>query len=130
MRKDWLSAAAGSPQSISLSGTGTALAAVSLSSTSLSFGSEKVGLSTATQSVTMTNTGSSTLTISSITVTGGNAADYVFANSCGSSLAAGANCTIHGHFSPQTAGSLPATITLTDSASRSPQTIALSGTGD
>jgi hypothetical protein len=53
----------------------------------------------------------------------------VFANSCGSSLAIGANCTIHGHFTPTATGALTAAVTITDSASGSPQSISLSGTG-
>jgi hypothetical protein len=77
----------------------------------------------------MTNTGSATLTIASIAVTGADASSFVFANTCGSSLAVGANCTIHGHFAPTTTGALTAAVTITDSAAGSPQSIALSGTG-
>jgi hypothetical protein len=120
---------AGSPQSISLTGTGTTPNPVTLSATSLSFGTEPVGDMTASQTVTMTNSGSATLNITSITVTGANATSFDFANSCGTTLAAGANCIIHGHFAPTTTGSLPATIKITDNATNSPQTIALSGTG-
>jgi hypothetical protein len=122
--------ASNSPQTISLSGTGvTAPAAVSLSATSLDFGSESDGLTTASQQVTLTNTGSATLTFSSIVLTGANTSQYDFANSCGTSLAGGHFCYIHGHFSPTQTGSLPASIVITDNASDSPQTIAISGTG-
>jgi subtilase family serine protease len=121
--------ASGSPQAISLSGTGVSATTVSLSSTSLSFGYQEVSTTSLSQSVTLTNTGSSVLAINSIAVTGTNASSFVFANSCGSSLAIGANCTIHGHFTPAAAGALTAAITITDSASGSPQTISLSGTG-
>jgi hypothetical protein len=122
--------ASDSPQSVTLSGTGGGSPAVSLSSTSLSFGTQAVGTLSASQTVTLTNTGSATLTISSISVTGAGASSFGFANNCGTSLAAGANCTIHGHFAPTTTGALTASVTITDSASNSPQTIALSGTGD
>jgi hypothetical protein len=122
--------ASDSPQSIALSGTGVALApAVTLSATSLSFGSQNVGTSSASQSVTLTNTGSATLNIGSITVTGVNASSYVFVSSCGSTLAPGSNCTIHGHFAPTTSGSLTAAITITDNAGDSPESVSLSGTG-
>ena len=117
-----------SPQSIALSGTGLA-PAVSLSATSLSFGSENLLTTSGSQSVTMTNTGTAALSITSIAVTGTNASSFVFVNSCGSSLAAGANCAIHGHFTPTTAGALTAAITITDNATDSPQSIILSGTG-
>jgi hypothetical protein len=122
--------ATNSPQSISLSGTGVAPPAVSLSASSLSFGSQHVGSTSASQSVTLTNTGVGPLTITSIVVTGADASSFVFANSCGTSVAAGASCTIHGHFTPAATGALTATITITDNASGSPQSIALSGIGN
>jgi hypothetical protein len=122
--------ATGSPQSIALSGTGVAPAVpVTLSAASLSFPATKVGSSSASQSVTMTNTGTAALTITSIAVTGTNASSFVFANTCGASLAVGDSCTIHGHFAPTATGALKAAVTITDSAMGSPQNIALSGTG-
>ena len=121
--------ATGALHSITLSGTGSAALTVSLSATSLSYGSVFRGQSSAPQSVTLTNTGAGAVTITSIAVTGSGASSYVFANNCGASLAAGANCIIHGHFAPTTSGSLSATITITDNATGSPQTITLSGTG-
>jgi len=122
--------ASGSPQSITLTGTGVSAGpAVSLTATSLSFGTESVGSATGSQTVTLTNSGGATLTFTSIAVTGTNSTSFVFANSCGTSLAAGANCTIHGHFAPTTTGALTAAITISDNASNSPQNIALSGTG-
>jgi len=120
--------AAGSPQSISLSGTGVE-PPVTLSATSLSFGSVNVGSSSGSQSVTLTNSGTAALSVTSIAVTGANASSFVFANSCGTSVAVGASCTIHGHFAPTATGALTAAITITDSATSSPQSIALSGTG-
>ncbi len=121
--------ASGSPQSISLSGTGVSPTTVSLSSTSLSFGYQEVSTTSASQSVTLTNTGSSILAITSIAAAGTGASSFVFANNCGSSLAVDASCTIHGHFTPTTTGALTAAITITDTATGSPQNIALSGTG-
>jgi len=120
--------AGGSPQSITVSGTGVGPAA-SLSATSLAYGTVKVGTASGSQTVTLTNNGSATLTITSIALTGADAGSFVFANSCGTSLAAGANCTIHGHFAPTATGALTAAITITDNAGGSPQSIALSGTG-
>jgi hypothetical protein len=105
------------------------VAPVTLSASSLSFGSVAVGASSSSQTVTLTNNSSSAVTFSSIAVTGTNASSFIFANSCGTSLAAGANCTIHGHFTPSTTGALTASITITDSASNSPQTVSLTGTG-
>jgi hypothetical protein len=63
-------------------------------------------------------------------LTGADASSFDFANSCGTSLAAGANCTIHGHFAPTASGVLTAAVTITYSgAGGSPLSIALSGTG-
>ena len=116
-----------SPQTITLSGTG--VSPVTLSATSLSFPATKVGTSSTSLSVTMTNIGSVALSITSITVTGTDVSSFVFANSCGTSLAAGASCTIHGHFAPTTTGAFIAAIKISDSSADSPQAIALSGTG-
>ena len=110
-------------------GGASSLPTVSLSATSLAFGSVAVGQTSGSQSVTLTNTGSAALSVTSISLTGTGASSFVFANSCGTSLAAGANCTIHGHFGPTAAGAVTAAITITDNASNSPQTITLSGTG-
>ena len=114
----------GAPQHIALSGTGEEAIA------SLSFGTQKVGTASASQSVTLSNTGNEALSITSIAVTGADASSFAFANNCGTSLAAKASCTIHGHFAPKTAGALTASITIKDNASGSPQSIALSGDGD
>jgi len=120
-----------SPQTIALTGKGVAAATpVTLSPASLSFSSVTVGTISGSQTVTITNTGAATLTITSIAVTGTNASQFVFANSCGTTLAVGAACTVHGHFAPTATGAMTAAITITDSAAGSPQTIALSGTGD
>ncbi len=118
----------GSPQAIGLSGTGTATG-VSLSPGSLSFGNQSVGTTSATQTVTLTNGGNAALTITSLTVTGTNASDFAQTNTCGSSVAAGGNCTISVSFKPSVAGSETASVTITDNASSSPQAASLSGTG-
>ena len=120
--------AGSSPQTIALSGTGVGRQ-VTLSVTSISFGTTAVGALSASQWVAMTNTGTVPLSIGSINVTGANAAHFVFGNTCGSSLAVGASCFIHGHFQPTAKGTFAATVTIADSATGSPQTIALSGTG-
>ncbi len=125
--------ASGSPQSVSLSGTGVQPApGVNLSPTSLSFGNQNVGTTSAAQTVTLTNNGTSALTITSIGVTGTNAADFAQTNTCPlspSTLAAGANCTISVTFTPTATGTRTASLSVADNASGSPQTVALSGTG-
>jgi hypothetical protein len=88
-----------------------------------------VQTASAPQQVTLTNTGSAPLTITNIVVTGTNLSAFVFPNPCGGSLAAGANCTIPGHFTPAGAGPMTATLTISDNASGSPQVVFLNGVG-
>jgi hypothetical protein len=120
--------AAGSPQTVSLSGTGTA-PAVGLSSASLSFGSQPVGTTSAVQTIIVTNTGNAPLLITSLAVTGIAANDFAETETCGSSVAAGAPCTIAVMFTPSAFGALFATLRITDNASGSPQTVGLFGLG-
>jgi len=122
--------ATGSPQSVSLSGTGgNTGAAASLSPISLTFSSQTVGTSSAAQTITLNNTGSASLSISSIALTGTNPSDFTQTNTCGSSVAAGGNCTISVTFTPAVTGTLTAAVTLSDNAAGSPQSVSLSGTG-
>ena len=123
--------ASNSPQGVALSGyapggTGT----VTTNPTSLSFGSVNVGSTSSTQNTTVTNSSGSSVTISSITITGTNAGDFLIASkSCGSSLANAASCGVSIQFKPTATGTRSATLTISDSATNSPQTVALSGTG-
>ncbi len=125
--------ATASPQSLPVSGTGTQPApAVTLNPTSLAFGNQRVGTTSGNQSVTVGNTGTAPLTISSIGITGTNAGDYAQGGDCPtapSTLAAGGSCTIQVSFSPSATGSRTASISVSDNASGSPHTVALSGTG-
>jgi hypothetical protein len=122
--------AAGSPQTVALSGTGTSTAGgASLSPTSLAFSKQPVEMTSAGQTVTLTNSGTTTLSISSFAVTGANSSDFVQNNNCGSSVAAGANCTIVVLFTPSASGARSAALSISDNATGSPQTVSLSGTG-
>jgi hypothetical protein len=123
--------ATGSPHAVTLTGAGTIATApvVSLSPSSLTF-SALSGTTSAAQSITLQNTGNATLNISSIVVGGTNAS--VFADTttgCGTALNAGASCTIAVTFSPTSASTYSATLTVADNASATPQSVALSGTG-
>src|SRR5207249_12185894 len=62
-------------------------------------------------------------------IPGADTGDLAQPTNCGSSLAAGAYCTINVTFTPSAGGTRTATLTGTDSASGSPQTASLSGTG-
>jgi FG-GAP-like repeat/Abnormal spindle-like microcephaly-assoc'd, ASPM-SPD-2-Hydin len=117
-----------SPQTVALSGSG-GLAAVQLSAPSIDFANEAVGNTSPAQTVTVTNAGYSVTNIRSISVTGTNASDFSETNTCGSSLAAGANCSISVTFTPAAMGARSAAVNIADDAPASPQTIALTGNG-
>jgi len=102
---------------------------VTLTPTSLSFGPQQVGTTSAPQTVVLTNTGGSTLTISSIGLSGANAADFSQNNNCPSELSAGGTCNTVVTFTPRATGTRTATLSFTDNAQGSPQTVPLSGTG-
>jgi hypothetical protein len=112
-----------SPEQVSLSGTGTAPVAAS-SRTSLAFGSQILNVP-ASNPVILSNTGDATLAISSIAAGG----DFNQTNDCGASLAPLAHCTITVTFQPTAVGARLGSLTFTDSAADSPQTVSLSGTG-
>lgn len=117
--------AGNSPQTVSLSGTG--IVPVTLSSTSLSFGTVLVGSSGTAPAVTLTNNQTVSLTNINISVTG---AAFSQVNTCGTSIAAGAQCTITITFTPTTSGAQTGMVIITDSASNSPQSISLKGSGE
>jgi hypothetical protein len=122
--------ASGSPQTVVLSGTGTVPAGVSLSPTTLSFGTQPVDTTSTAQTITLSNGGSAALSISGLTITGANSGDFVeVADTCGSVLVGGGNCTIGVAFTPSATGQRTATLSITDNASGSPQTATFTGTG-
>jgi Bacterial Ig-like domain (group 2)/Abnormal spindle-like microcephaly-assoc'd, ASPM-SPD-2-Hydin/Galactose oxidase, central domain/Protein of unknown function (DUF1573) len=98
----------------------------SLSTTSVNFGGQAVGTTSSTRTVRLTNTGTASLVISSITPP---SAPFVESNDCPSSLAQNTSCRISVTFSPSTIGAFSGSISISDNASGSPQTINLSGTG-
>jgi len=126
--------AAGSPQTSTLTGTGTPppAPAVTFAPNPVTFASATSGTTSAPTTVTLTNSGNAALTITGITIAGANPSDFALgtgSNACGSSLAAGASCSIYVTFTPASAASFAATLSVADNAAGSPQTDALSGTG-
>jgi hypothetical protein len=115
-----------SPQTVSLSGQATDL---SLASSSVNFGSQTVGTTSAPQNVTVTNVASTSVSITGISISGNDPADFAQTNTCGSSLAGGANCTISVTFTPSTTGSLSARVIIANNGGFSSLAIALKGNG-
>jgi hypothetical protein len=100
-------------------------AAVTLSPASLTFAAQPVGTTSAAQSLTLTDSGQSTLNLTSIVVSG----PFAETNTCGTSVAPTASCQISVTYSPTSAQNDSGAITITDNATGSPHTVALSGTG-
>ena len=107
---------------------------ISFVPTVLKFGKHLSGTK-ATKKVTVTNTGGATLNISNIAVTGTGFTLKTFHSQlvtpcvAGIALAPGASCVTKVAFSPTAPGSYSGTLTFTDNAPASPQSVPLSGTG-
>lgn len=97
----------------------------SLSQASLTFANLAVGSTSAAQVTTLTNERNTPLNIAGISASG----DFAETDNCGASLAAGVTCTINVTFTPTFPLSRVGSITITDDASNSPQTLTLSGVG-
>jgi archaellum component FlaF (FlaF/FlaG flagellin family) len=117
--------APGSPQTVPLTGNGLLAPVVTLVPTSLTFTGQAVGSTSAAQGVTLTNTGSAALNITSITISG----DFAETNTCGATVAPGNSCTISVTFTPTAAGNRYGSVTITDNAADSPETVLLAGNG-
>ena len=116
-----------SPQKISAKGTG--ISPVTFSPSSLTFGTVAVGTSSTPLSTTLTNRQGTALTISNISITGMNSSDFMQTNNCPTSVSPGGSCTITVTFRPLATGTRTSKVKVTDSASTSPQSVVLSGTG-
>jgi len=113
-----------SPQSVDLTGTGSA--PVLLEPTSENFGDVAKGTPSGTATITLANVQSVALSISSTTLSN---PDFTETNTCVPSLAPHSVCTISVIFTPSIAGAETATLTVNDSATNTPQTVALTGAG-
>jgi len=119
--------AAGRRQLVSLSGVGTV---VDLSPSSLNFGDQQKGTVSAPQAVTLTNLGSVALTISKVGLMGADARQFIETNNCGTSVAAGASCTIDVQFAPTEKGLITnVEVEVLDNGGGTFQLVTVSGTG-
>jgi uncharacterized repeat protein (TIGR03803 family) len=119
--------APGSPQGVALTGIIGSSAGVSFSPTTLTFPAQYVGTSGLPQTLTVTNIGNATLTISSAV---SSSSDFGTLSNCTNPVQPGSNCTIGVFFDPTASGARTGTLTLTDNATGSPQTVPLSGMGE
>jgi hypothetical protein len=107
-------------------GTGSS---VTVSPASLNFANQPFLVTSPALTATLTNNGTAQVNIGGIVVGGANAGDFIQSNNCGSTLAAESACTVTITFFPRLIAAETATVTITDNAGGSPQTLTLTGTG-
>jgi hypothetical protein len=96
-----------------------------VSPTSLTF-QTLVGQTSPPQRVSLKNTGDAELTITSISISG----DFALpTNHCAAGVKPGTHCDVYVTFTPKALETETGTLTFTDNASNSPQTVSLTGTG-
>jgi hypothetical protein len=123
-----------SPQNVPVTGNAV-YPALSPSSSHLDFGSQALGGSGAVQTLTLTSSGAAPLTIGNIALTGANAGDFVLSstdNCIAAPIGPGGSCTVSVGFKPgigghPATGLRSATLTITDNAADSPQSVSLNG---
>jgi len=103
--------------------------AASVSPTSLKFGTVPVGTTSAPLNTTLTNKGAVAFSVNSINLTGTYASWFAQTNNCPASLAAGASCTISMTFKPLAVASKSGKLSISTSATSTPLSVSLSGTG-
>jgi hypothetical protein len=114
-----------------VAGGGGGIATLAVTPTSLTFTNVTSGTNSATQTLTLTNSGSAAAT--GITVTSSSTARFNqvigATTDCGTTLAAGSNCTIRMRFSPNTVGRLVfGTLTITANVPVTGSPVQMSGT--
>jgi hypothetical protein len=96
----------------------------------VNFGNQVVGVLSHPLTTVLTNSTTNPLHVSSIKITGPNAAAFTESSpTCASAIAVGASCTISVEFKAAAVGPETATLTVTDDAANNPQTVVLQGTG-
>src|SRR5256712_675805 len=126
--------APGSPQSVSLTGTGITPPTATPSATSSAFGNQRDGTTTAAQNLTLTNNGGTPLNLTSITISEAQVAVFVFNDATTTeiytlSLHDALPIFLNLTFTPTAASARTATVTITDDAASSPQSVSLAGMG-
>jgi len=112
--------------------TATPTLNLNVSPASVNFGKVKSGHSSSSVTITLSNPASgSTQTISSVLLATGTQFS-ISSNTCtaGKQLTSGTSCTTSVAFGPPSTGAKSDTLTFTDTAANSPQTVSLSGTGN
>jgi hypothetical protein len=122
----------GSPQSVPLAGLGVSAGPnVTVSPVGVNFGTQLVGTTSSVQGLLVFNYGAASLSIFSVVMSSGPFS--VTENGCqptpNLSYGSGSSCYINVAFTPDASGPVTGTISISDDAAGSPQTVSLSGTG-
>ena len=120
--------ATGSPQTVALTGTGVN-GQFTVAPASLNFGTVVINTTSPAQIVTVTNGTTNPVVINSITVPAAFAETDNCVTGDGPPLASGASCTINVTFTPTSASTFSGNLTIFDSISAPPPTVALTGNG-
>ncbi len=115
------------PLTVALTGTGTAIREgwVTASPTSVTFNNGYVVGDNPSQDVTVTNTNGVAIGLGHVAISGSSV--FTQTNTCGTTLAAGASCTVTVTFMPTVAGTFTGTLSISESAGTSHK-VPLSGT--
>ncbi|MBK9031388.1 MAG: choice-of-anchor D domain-containing protein [Myxococcales bacterium] len=107
------------------------LAVVTPASGTLDFGTVTFGTASPTQAITIRNSGGSTTGVLAVTGTGAGAASFTtVTDGCiGTTLAAGASCTITARLTPAAVGALAAIVTVRDTGSGTARGVNVIGAG-
>src|SRR6202040_1420046 len=122
--------APGSMQMVPLTGSGTGAPvprpAATITPPAIVFAAIPLGTTSPVQNVAITNSGGAALHISSVLMSGANSGDFSINNGCtGAVYAVNTACIIGVTFTPSVIGNRAATLTITDDAPNSPQTVQL-----
>lgn len=124
--------AANSPQTEQLSGFGYGVPKALFTPSSVAFASQDLGTTSAAQTVTLSNPGTDTLKIASVTLGGTDPGDFKLTNSCPTTLAPAAKCSVTLAFAPTAVGSRTASLIVTgniNNTAGSTLAATLTGTG-
>lgn len=91
----------------------------------VTFGDQDVGSTSSAQSVSLMNSGSAALSLAGVSASG----DFQVTNHCPASIPGGTSCRLNLTFGPTAIGDRIGTLSITDNAGGSPQSVALAGQG-
>jgi len=116
---------------LALTGNGTTpVGGPTLTPNPLNFGNVTVNTASGAGAIEVQNLNNTELTISSITISGPNAAQFSQTNTCsGTTLPSNASCVIQITFTPNAVGTATATVTVTDNSTTPTSTATIEGTG-